>query len=691
MDWLLALDAVAAEFGVSLARPDQAGEDAPDLEALVHAARRRLLLLWPATDGVTLDASLPALIESAQGVIVVMRTPQGYRLWQNGVWQHSDNLPDAVGTVLRVAAADMIDARGNDLLGERPSTHWLRAALHRLKPWYRDLLLASLVINVIALLIPLFTMNVYDRVVPNQAFDTLWVLALAVVVAVGFDSALRHARARITDMAGRELDQHVSRQLFARVLAMRLEARPQSIATFARQIQDFDSVRDFFTSATLVALVDLPFTLVFLAVIAWLGGWLVLVPVLALAALLLLTWWQRDKVRLAMDETARASSQRQAILLENLLAIVETKQLNAEGRMLARWEQTVAQLSDWNIAAREASNRLSHSASNAQQLVNVALVVGGVYLIAAGSLSMGGLIAITMLAGRASAAISQIAILAMRHQQTRTALTGLDAVMALPQENVGIHGVEPRRFNGGVRFDQVSFTYPGAGRPTLQDVALALQPGERVALVGKVGAGKSTLLSILAAQMQPGSGRVYFDGLEASVWPVHTLRARTGWLSQQPQLLFGSILDNLLLGQDGPVDEVRLKEALARTGVDVIATQLENGLSRSAGDLGIQLSGGQRQAVALARALLRQPSLLVLDEPTSAMDAESEATVIRGLASLPRTTTMVIATHRPQVMALCDRVIVLDGGRILSDKPRVERSASHRVRSVSLAPREEGV
>lgn len=649
--------------------------------------------------------SLPAVVIDSENNPLLITAIDGEQLEITDSDSHQTrrlNKDQVDQRIFLLAPQKVTDTRSENLAPTK-SRHWLLQAILEAKPWYRDLLLASFVINLLALVVPLFTMNVYDRVVPNQAFHTLWVLAFAVAVAIIFDWLLRKARSHLTDMAGRQIDVKISSLLYSKVLGMKLENRPQSAGAFAKQVQEFDSVRDFLTSATLNTAIDLPFTLLFLIIIAWLGGPMVLIPVVTIVALILLSLSLQKKLKGTIEESSRLSTQRQAILIEQLQLLGDTKQNNAEGESQRRWEQTVAALSDWQIKSRDYSNTLSYTVMNAQHFVTIGLIASGVYRISEGLLSMGGLIAIVMLSGRAASAINQLSMLLMRYEQTRTAIDGLETVMAMPQEQHPDQAMERKEFKGNIELRHASFTYPEKEAAVLEDISIKLSAGERVGLIGSAGAGKSTLLALLAHQYRASAGQIYFDKVEANQWPVSALREQCGWVGQQPQLRFGSVLDNIAFGL-AQLDKEQLENAIESAGIQRFADRLDNGLETQVGELGRSLSGGQRQSVALARALIRQPRLLLLDEPTCSMDRQLEEAVIAGLNRQPSSTGMVIATHKPKLLQVCDRIIVLDKGRIIADGPAEQvlaqqqsdswgpqhKPIKHRVRSVSVTRREQG-
>lgn len=571
------------------------------------------------------------------------------------------------------------------------SRHWLVAAFDEVKPFYMSFLLGSLAINILALVTPLFTMNVYDRVVPNQAMDTLWVLATGASIAIAFDWLLRQARTRLADVAGKEVDIRLSNLLFRKVLGMRLEHRPASSGAFAKQLQEFDSIREFITSATLVTAVDLPFTLLFLILIAWLGGYMVLVPITCMVCLLVISFFMQKKLMASIENSSKFSTQRQAHLIETLNMLVETKQNNAEAKAKHIWEDTIKNLADWQNESRIASNTLTHSVMNSQQLVTIGLILTGVYQIYAGNLSMGGLIAIVMLSGRASNAINQIAMLLLKFKQTQSAIVAVDSILALPQEqNNSLTSSSKVPFDGSITLRSASFSYPDQSIPAFNDLTVTIKPGERIGLFGPAGAGKSSLLAAMAGQYQLTSGQLFYNQLEARQWSTAKIRDHIGYMSQQPNLVYGSVLDNLLFGLKN-VDENLLAKTLLTTGIDKLMDRLGSGLDSQVGEFGRQLSGGQRQAISFCRTLLRRPKLLLLDEPTSAMDERAENQIIACLKSQPRDCTMVISSHNPKVLSICDRILVMDKGGLITEQTPTDmaNSSKRRIKAVTIRPRED--
>lgn len=565
--------------------------------------------------------------------------------------------------------------------------HWLKPMLKEVKPYYGALLLGSFAVNLLALVIPLFTMNVYDRVVPNAAIDTLWALAIGAMLAIVFDFLLKQARTQLADVAGRKIDVMVSSTLFSKVIGMRLENRPQSSGAYAKQVQEFDSVREFITSATLVSAIDLPFTLMFLALIAWLGGLMVLIPITTMIVILLTGMLLKNRLNTCVEESSKLSTQKQAYLIEYINQIVEIKQCNAEGKSQRIWEQTVAQLSDWQNESRTIASSLTHTVMSMQQLTTIGLIITGVYQIQAGNISMGALIAMVMISGRSSSAISQISSLILKYKQTSSAIESVKSIMSLPQEvNDNILGDE-LTISGNIRINQLNFNYPEQKLKVLTDINIAINAGEKIGLYGNAGSGKSSLLALISGQYQPVQGQVFFDDIEVKQWPIASIRSHSAWVAQNPSLFYGSVLDNIIQGCN-KINPKRLADVIKKSGIAKFTDRLEAGLESQVGEFGRCLSGGQRQSIVIARALLKEATVMFLDEPTSAMDESTEQQIIGTLKEIVNT-TMIIASHKPAVLSLCDRIIVMEKGQIVAiQTPETLFGKSNRkIRSVNISPK----
>lgn len=579
----------------------------------------------------------------------------------------------------------------SDFVAEQ-NKHWLTPLLKEVRPYYGSLLLGSFAINLLALVIPLFTMNVYDRVVPNAAIDTLWALAMGAIIAIIFDWFLKQARTQLADVAGRKIDVMVSSNLFAKVMGMKLENRPQSSAAYAKQVQDFDSVREFLTSATLVSAIDLPFTLLFLTLIAWLGGFMVLVPIITMTIILLTGLLLKNKLNASVEEAAKLSTQKQAYLIEYINQMVEIKQCNAEHKSQRVWEQTVGQLADWQNQSRSIASSLNHTVMSMQQFTTIGLIATGVYQIQAGNISMGALIAMVMISGRSSSAISQLAALLLKYKQTTTAMESVKAVLALPQEaNPNAIGGN-LDITGSIKMNEVNFHYPDQTLAVLKNIDLSIKSGEKIGVYGAAGSGKSTLLSLLAGQYKPTSGQIFYDDIELKQWAIGRIRKQSAWLAQNPSLFYGSILENILAGNHQVAPQT-LAKAINLSGINQFIDRLEAGLESQVGEFGRCLSGGQRQAVVIARALVRDARIMFLDEPCSAMDEQTERHLIKTFKEITHT-TMIIASHKPSVLSLCDRIIVMDKGSISAIKTPQElfaqpTPAKRKVHSVRIKPQEE--
>lgn len=573
------------------------------------------------------------------------------------------------GYAVFVQPQPRFDARSEASAVPQPR-HWFWSAIARSWPIYGEVLVASLLINLFALVTPFFTMNVYDRVVPNLALETLWVLTIGAVLVFGFDLLMRGLRSYFIDVAGKRVDIILSANIFARALGIRMDARPESVGAFANNVQEFESFREFVTSATITTLVDLPFALLFIAAMAWIGGpiaWLALaaVPLIVGVGLLL----QAPLARV-VQETFRHASQRQATLVEALAGLETLKTQRAEGPVQRRWEQAVGQIARLGLRARLLSSAVVNFATFIQQLAYIAVVICGVYLIRDERLTVGGLIACTLLTGRALAPLTQVAGLLTRWQQARTALTAIDRIMALPVERPLEHKYLSRpRLRGGVEFRDVSFSYPGQQLHALHNVRFRIAAGERVALIGRIGSGKTTVEKLVLGLYAPSSGSILIDGIDSRQIDPVELRRDIGYVPQDVVLFYGTVRDNIVLGAPR-ADDAAVLRAADQAGIREFIDRHPLGFAMPVGERGEGLSGGQRQAIAVARAYLLQPPVLLLDEPSNAMDNRSEEIFKERLARELDGRTLLLITHRASLLSLVDRIIVLEAGCVAADGPR---------------------
>ena len=586
-----------------------------------------------------------------------------------------------LGIALFVRPRFSFDARTPEV-GKVAERHWFWGALIEQGPVYRDVIGAALLINLFALVMPLFSMNVYDRVVPNNATDTLWMLALGVSLVIGMDFVMRLLRGHFVDLASARIDVKLSALIMERVLGMRLEAKPASVGSFASNLRSFESVRDFIASATVTALIDFPFALIFLLVIAWISWPLVLIPIIGLVVGLIYAYIIQHKMHELSETTYRASAQRNATLIESLTALETIKTQGAEGVVQNKWERTTAFLARTSAKLRLLSSSASNSASAITQVVNVLLVIAGVYLIQEHLLTMGGLIAVTMLGGRAIAPLGQAVGLLMQFQNAQMSLSTLDKLMEQPVERpenaAFIHRPE---LQGEIEFRNVSFNYLGQGEAALQNISLRIAPGEHVVVIGRTGSGKSTLQKLMLGLYQPSDGVVRIDGIDLRQLDPADLRRNVGFVGQDATLFYGTLRENISIGAPY-ADDTAIVAAAEVAGLSQFVNRHPKGFDMMIGERGESLSGGQRQEVAIARAVLMDPPVLFFDEPTSAMDFSTEHGFKERLKRFAAHKTMVIVTHRTSLIELATRIIVVDDGRIVADGPReqvVEALQSGRV------------
>ncbi len=548
--------------------------------------------------------------------------------------------------------------------------HWFWSVIGENRQLYRDVLLAAFLTNLFAVAMPLFIMNVYDRVVPNQAFETLWVLAAGLAIILVGDLVLKTLRGRFVDLASSRADVKLSAYIMERVLGTRMEHRPVSAGSFAANLRAFESVRDFIGSATVIAFIDLPFALIFFAVIGWIA-WPMLIP-LVIGALLLLLYALAVQGRMheLAETTYRAGAQRNATLVEGLVGFETVKALGAEAPIQRKWEKSAALLARVGAQLRLLSTSATNSSAFVQQTITMTIVILGVYLIGERALSMGGLIACTMLASRAMMPVGQVAGLLVQYHTASTALTSLNEMMKREVERPDdAQFIARGSIKGAVEFRDVSFSYPGQGTPSLRNVSLRIKPGEKVAILGRIGSGKTTLEKLILGLYRPTSGAVLVDGIDQRQLDPAELRRHIGYVQQDVMLFYGTLRENITLGAPLADDADVLKAATIGGIVDLVNSHPQ-GFDMLVGERGESLSGGQRQGVAIARAVINDPSILLLDEPTASMDHSSEEDIKKRLREFMPGKTVILISHRTSLLDLVDRIIVMDAGRIVADGPK---------------------
>ncbi|WP_438800859.1 type I secretion system permease/ATPase [Achromobacter pestifer] len=573
------------------------------------------------------------------------------------------------GLVCFVRPQFRFDARAPEVAKVR-ERHWFWAAIMENRRMYRDALIAALLINIFAMAMPLFTMNVYDRVVPNNAIETLWVLAIGIALVIIFNMILSTARSHVVDSASKRVDVRLSAQIMERVLDLRLEGRPVSVGSFAANLRSFESIRDFIASATITTLVDLPFILLFLAALVWISPWMILPPLVAIVIILLVSLAAQARMESLTMSSYQASSQRNATLVEALTGLEAVKTLNAQGSIQRNWERATEYIAQTGGKLKLISSSAVGIVQTAQQLVSIAVVIIGVYQVQESAMSMGGIIAASMIAGRCLAPLGQVAGLLMQYQNARTSLASIDNYMKLPVERPPEAEFLHRPvFHGAIEFRDVTFAYPGTSQPVLKKISFKLNPGEKVGIIGRIGSGKTTLEKLALALYQPTEGAVLLDGVDVRQIDPTDVRRAIGHVPQDPTLFYGSLKHNLAMGAPH-ADDASILAAANLAGVTEFANLHPDGFDMVIGERGESLSGGQRQSVAVARALINDPPILLLDEPSSNMDHQSEAQLRKRLGEASANKTILLVTHRTALLELVDRLIVIDNGHIVADGPK---------------------
>ena len=553
---------------------------------------------------------------------------------------------------------------------------WFWKVIWRFKGYYYQVILATFIINFLALVSSLYVMNVYDRVIPNQAYETLWVLSIGVMLAILFEFLAKMIRGHLTDIAGKKADLIISSAIFRRMMALRLADRPASAGSYANNLREFESVREFMTSASLLVLVDLPFLLLFITVIFIVGGKLAIVPAIIIPIVIIVGFIVQRPLSRYINESMKESSQRQGLAVEALEGIETLKTNNATGWAQQRWDAYTAKTSASSIKVKDTANFMINFSVAMQQLNTVFLVLFGTYLIhnenTAERITMGALIAAVILSGRALSPLAQVAGLATRFQQAKLALEGLNNIIERPIERVPERKyISPSNIQGNITFENTCFQYQEDGKPAVSNLNLQIRAGEKIGILGRIGSGKSTMLKLASGLYDGSTGNIMLDNIDMRQIDPNFLRSQILLLSQSPRLFLGTLRENMDLARsDGYSSDQELLEALQRFGLDKIIRSHPKGLDMPLGEDGLGLSGGQKQIIALARMTLRNPRIVLLDEPTTGLDQATERMSLQAISQWAQDKTLLVVTHRPQVLQIVNRIIVMDEGKVVMDGPR---------------------
>lgn len=623
---------------------------------------------------------MPVLVSLVDGRACVLRAIEGNTavVWwaESGTQDDRVSLEQLQGLARDEVLVVRLPATRNDQTlapMQGVAFSWFWGTLWRFRHFYVESMVATVVANVLTLASVFFTMNVYDRVVPTQAYASLWTLAIGTTVAIVMEFIMRWLKARLVDLGGKKADLAINATLLREVMGIRLENRPQSVGVFASSMRDFESLRDFFSSASLVVLADMPFVLLFLVLIAMVGGPLAWIPGLAVPVLLIQGLWAQKPLMKHMRANMKESGDKQSVLVESVLNLELLKAHNAESYLQRRWEASNKAGADSYKEIRAITNWIMGWTSALTQLVTVFMVVAGVYMIHANMLTLGGLIACVILAGRALGPLGGVMSLASRYQQASSALETLDGLMKRPRDRVtGRTYVVPEHVAGALEAQALEFGYPGEHAiPVIKRLSIKIEAGQHVALLGRVGSGKSTLLRLMAGLYTPLAGSVRLDGVEMQQIEPAEVRSCMGYVGQDPQLFMGTLRENMVLSETW-ISDSKIIEVLKSLDLYEMVAAHPRGLDLPITEAGGGLSGGQRQLLSIARMMLRDPQLVYMDEPTANMDGNTEAHVIAVLKDWLKGRTLLMSTHRPQLLEWADVVAVIEAGQCVMMGPKQE-------------------
>ena len=558
----------------------------------------------------------------------------------------------------------------NDIVIDSPQS-WFWGTMKRNISIYKQVAIISLFINLFILATPLFTMNVYDRVLPNNAMETLWALFIGISIIMVFDFIMKMVRSYFLGIAGKRADTVISNKIFSHLLNIKMNAKPASTGQFVSRLQSYESVREFFTSATIAAIVDLPFVIIFIMVIFFIGGPLGYITLAIVFILIATSWYMQKPLKKIVEQSVKEEQLKQTTLIEAVTGLEIIKSIRAQNRMKTHWDKSISKTVHYAEQGQFLSHSINYFTAFMSQFSNIIIVAAGVYLASSGDLTMGGIIAAMMLNGRVIAPVSQIVGMIIRYDRTMLSLKNLDEIMQMPVEKEDRNYISRPNLKGDIELKDLEFTYSEKKYKILKDINITIKEGEKVAILGKIGSGKSTLLKLIMNLYEPDNGSVLIDGVDTRQIDPVDLRKSMGIVPQEPFLFMGSIKDNITIGEQFVTDEELLKVSKI-AGLHEFLDKHEAGFDLIVGERGEGLSGGERQSVTLARALISNPNIIMLDEPTNAMDKQAETSFINKLEEIIKDKTLVLVTHKTSLLKLVDRVIILENGKVVADGTKEE-------------------
>jgi len=553
---------------------------------------------------------------------------------------------------------------------ENPN-QWFWGAMKRNKSIYVKVAFAAILINLFVIATPLFTMNVYDRVLPNNALETLWVLASGIMIVMIFDFSLKMIRSHYLGLANKRADIIMSNKIFEQLLNIRLDQKPESTGMFLSRLQSFESVREFFSTATLAAIVDLPFIIIFIALIFYLGGDAGWISISTVIIAFSFSWYMQKPIKEIVEKSAKEDQIKLTALNETVAGLEIIKTIRGQNRMKAQFENSLNQTAYYAEKSQHLSQTVTYFTAFLSQFSNIAIVIMGVYLASIGEMTMGAIIASMMLNGRVIAPVSQIVGMIIRYDRTILSYNNINELMSMEVERDDKVYLSRPNLNGDIVFKDVDFSYKDQNFEALKNINLSIKKGEKVGIIGKIGSGKSTLSKLIMNLYTPKNGSIMFDNTDVRQIDPVDLRNVIGYVPQEPFLFLGTIKDNITIGENFTSDEDLISVANI-TGLNSFLGKHEAGFDLMVGERGDGLSGGERQAITLARALISKPNVIIMDEPTNSMDSQTEQAFIKNMKNTIEDQTLIVMTHKMSILELVDRIVILHDGKIITDGPKNE-------------------